>query len=520
MTGRLPDQWWNSRAYLWVLVALATAPLLIPSVPPLTDLPAHLARYRIALGNGPADPLAQWYEFRWALVGNLGVDGIVHLLAPWIGLQLATKLTVLAIPPLTVLGMLLLAREAHGRLPPTAAFAVPLAYGFPFLFGFVNFCLAMALMLLALVLWIRLGRQERIRTRALLFVPISIAIYFAHIVGWGVLGLCCLAVEAARRRNQGRGLGASVLGASKAVLPLAVPFVFLLLWRSGGEGEASLGWFQLETKFFALSRIFSDRWFWFDLACLLIVIRVAVLPVSKQNRMRVSPLLAVPAAALGIIVLLLPHQLFGSSFADSRLAGFALAIWLLALDSEEGGGRRAHRLALAATAFALVRILAVSASLTIESRAWDHKLELLDQVRAGSRVASLIHMDCDAWPISRSTHLGSFAVTRRDSFSNDQWSVAGSRLLTIDYPAAGLFAADPSQLVTTGPCVDQGWPMSLALSRLPANAFDYLWLIDMPAGVRDPDGWHAAAGSGESRLLVRRAIAKDRIDGSAPPANP
>ena len=510
MTGRLPDQWWNSRAYLWVLVALAAVPLLIPPVPPLTDLPAHLARYRIALGAGPADPLAQWYGFRWALVGNLGVDGIVRLLAPGFGVQLATKLTVLAIPPLTVLGMLLLAREAHGRSPPTAAFAVPLAYGFPFLFGFVNFCLAMALMLLALALWIRLGRQERIRTRALLFVPISIGIYFAHIVGWGVLGLCCFAVEAARRRSHGRGLGASVLDASRAVLPLAVPLVFLLLWRSGGEGEASLGWFELETKFFALSRIFSDRWFWFDLACLLILIRVALLPVAKRNKIRVSPLLAAPAAALGIIILLLPHQLFGSSFADSRLAGFGLAIWLLALDSEEGGGRRAHRLALAATAFALVRILAVTVSLMMESRAWDHKSQLLDQVRPASRVASLVHMDCDAWPISRSTHLGSFAVTRRDSFSNDQWSVAGSRLLTIDNPTAGLFAADPSQVVTTGPCVDQGWPMAFALSRLPADAFDYLWLIDMPAGVSDPGGWVPIAGSGPSRLLVKRSTARDR----------
>lgn len=508
MIGRLPDQWWNSRAYLWLLVALAAVPILLPSVPPLTDLPAHMARYRIALGTGPSDPLAQWYEFRWALVGNLGVDGIVHLLAPWIGLGLATKLTVLAIPPLTVLGMLLLAREAHGRMPPTAAFAVPLAYGFPFLFGFVNFCLAMALALLALALWIRLGRQEKFRTRALLFVPISVIIYFVHIVGWGVLGLCCLVIEAMRQARPGRGLAVTVLAIVKNLLPLAVPFLFLLLWRSGGEGEASLGWFHLETKLFALSRILSDRWLWFDLACLLVLLRIAVLPIAKRNGVRALPLLGGPAVILCVTVLLLPHQLFGSSFADSRLAGFALAIWLLSLGSETEDRRRDRRLALAATAFVLVRILAVSLSLFIESRAWNDKLQVLDQVRPGSRVASLVHLDCDRWGSSRSTHLGSFAIVERDSFSNDQWSVAGSRLLTIDNPAAGLFASDPSQIVTTGPCVDQGWPLSFALSRLPADAFDYLWLIDMPAGVRDPEGWLPAAGSGDSRLLVRRSIAK------------
>jgi hypothetical protein len=55
------------------------------------------------------------------------------------------KLIILTIPVLTVGGLLWVAYEVHGRVPPTALFAVPFAFNFPFLFGFVNFALAMAL---------------------------------------------------------------------------------------------------------------------------------------------------------------------------------------------------------------------------------------------------------------------------------------------------------------------------------------------------------------------------------------
>ncbi|MFO3796683.1 MAG: S1C family serine protease, partial [Anaerolineales bacterium] len=38
--------------------------------------------------------------------------------------------------------LLWIAREVHGRIPPTALFALPLAYSYPFQFGFVNFALS------------------------------------------------------------------------------------------------------------------------------------------------------------------------------------------------------------------------------------------------------------------------------------------------------------------------------------------------------------------------------------------
>src|SRR5438309_3245832 len=142
--------WWDSPVFAAFVVALATVPLLFPPIPPLVDLLGHVARFRVELDAGRSPWLQQYFAFRWAPIGNLGVDLPVRLLAPIFGLEPAVKLVVVAIPALTAAGFLWVAREVHGRIPPTAYFAIPFAYGHPFLFGFVNFALSMALVFLAL----------------------------------------------------------------------------------------------------------------------------------------------------------------------------------------------------------------------------------------------------------------------------------------------------------------------------------------------------------------------------------
>ena len=68
----------------------------------MVDLPGHIGRYRVQLDIAGSPVLQHYYAFRWQLIGNLGVDLIVQLLGPLIGIELAVKLTVMAIPPLTV----------------------------------------------------------------------------------------------------------------------------------------------------------------------------------------------------------------------------------------------------------------------------------------------------------------------------------------------------------------------------------------------------------------------------------
>jgi hypothetical protein len=172
--------WWQTRWFVVAMVIAAVIPLLWPDIPPLVDLPGHMGRYRVQLDGAAYPWLAEWYDFRWALIGNLGVDLLIEPLAPIIGLELAVKLIIMAIPALTVSGLLWIAREVHGRIPATALFALPLAYSYPFQFGFVNFALSMALALNLFALWLRMGRLGSLKLRAIVFVPLSCALWVCH----------------------------------------------------------------------------------------------------------------------------------------------------------------------------------------------------------------------------------------------------------------------------------------------------------------------------------------------------
>src|SRR5258705_12829014 len=149
------------------LIVLSAVRLLYPPNPPLVDLLGHMGRYRVELDLKHSATLQQYYGYHWAAIGNLGVDLLVKVLGPLVGLELGVKLIVLAIPPLTVAGFLWVAREVHGRIPPTALFALPFAYSHPFMFGFVNFALSIAFAFLAFGLWLRLARLCRLKLRAI-----------------------------------------------------------------------------------------------------------------------------------------------------------------------------------------------------------------------------------------------------------------------------------------------------------------------------------------------------------------
>ena len=76
MHGGEPVEWWQRRWVVLAAIVLAVAPLLYPAIPPLTDVPGHIGGYRI-LAEAGTGPLAPHYAVHWALIGNLGVEGLV-----------------------------------------------------------------------------------------------------------------------------------------------------------------------------------------------------------------------------------------------------------------------------------------------------------------------------------------------------------------------------------------------------------------------------------------------------------
>ncbi|WP_375270999.1 hypothetical protein [Sphingomonas sp.] len=481
-------QWWQTRWFVVLAALIACVPLLWPDIPPIVDLPGHMGRYRVQLDRGAHAWLADWYTFQWSLIGNLGVDLLIEPLAPIIGLEPAVKLIVMAIPALTVAGLLWIAREVQGRIPATALFALPLAYGYPFQFGFVNFALSMGLALCLFALWLRMARLRRLRLRAIVFVPLSCLLWVCHTFGWGVLGVLAFSAEMIRQhdlrktRQSGHWV-ASWFRAGLGCVPLALPMIFMVVWRSGADVTGQTGdFFYWRTKIAWVLMALRDRWLWFDVASMA-VLYLVLFKAVRDPRITYSRHLGISALFMLAVFILLPRIVFGSAYADMRLAPFMLAIALIAIRPKPGMSfRHAHVLAAVGLAFFLVRIAATTASFVRFDRDYDEELVALDHVPVGARLLSFVGHNChNDWRMSRLEHLPAIALERRLAYTDDQWSMAGGQLLTVNYDAAGGWAHDPTQIVTPVRCRAEWWrPVNYAIARLPRDAFDYVWLIRPP----------------------------------------
>jgi hypothetical protein len=475
-----PEGWWTSPWYIGALALACIIPLLRPQVPPLIDLLGHMGRYTVELAD-PQSPLrARYFDFKWGLLGNLGVDLLIVPMAKIFGLELGVKLIVMVVPPLTLTGLLLVAREVHGRLPATAAFAAPFAYCWPFQWGFINYVLAMALTLNAFALWLYLARTHRLRLRAILFVPISALIWLAHGFAWGVLGLLTFAAEIVRMRDEeGRSFAASLLLGGLHCLPVAPPLLLMALWRSGDVSGATADWFNWKAKYVYLVSSLRNHWMWFDIrhvSGLMVLVMFGLLGMGFRMRRT----LGVATVVLIIAYVLMPRIVIGSAYADMRLAPYVIAIGVLAVVPRFTDRRVLNGVAVLALALFAYRIGLSTDRYQAFARHHEAQLKALDHVEPGSRVFVLVDLPClSLWESPRMEHLGAMAIVRRGAFVNGQWTAAGAQLLSIKYAPAKGYAEDPTQVMRPKYCrARTARSIESSIALFPRQAFDYLWLID------------------------------------------
>ena len=488
--------WWQTRWFVALATLIAMVPLLWPDIPPLVDLPGHMGRYRVQLVYDSVPHLHEWYDFNWALMGNLGVDLLIIPLSKIFGLEFAVKLIVTAIPAMTVAGLLWIAREVHGRIPATALFALPLAYAFPFHFGFVNFALSMAFALLAFGWWLRLARLGKYQFRSLIFLPLSVLIWITHTFGWGVLGVLAFSAELIRQHDLRRRPGVPWkedfvhawllpwFHAGIQCLALAPPALLMLMWRSGGHVSGqTFDWFNWRAKMLWITQVFRDRWQLFDIASIGVLFLLMLKAVRDPN-IQYSRNLALSAILLAIVYVILPRVVFGSAYADMRLVPFLLAIAIIAIRPKPGLSiRGAATVAALGLSFFLVRIGATTYSFYLYDRDYDRELKALDHLPEGARLVSFVGETCyNEWRMTRLQHVPALALERKLAYTNDQWSMPGGQLMTVRYRAARPFAHDPSEIVTDIQCPREWWrPIARSLAIFPRDAFDYVWLIRPPA---------------------------------------
>lgn len=471
---RAARHWWETRWFALAAILASCVPLLWPALPPLADLPGHVGRYHIAAAIGGSADLQRHWSFEWALVGNLGVDLIVQLVSPLLDAERATKLVVLLIPPLWVSGLILLSRQAGGRLSPAAAFAFPLAYCYPFQLGFVNFMLAGGLALHALALWAWLERRPGIR--AALFVPVALALWVAHSFGWGMFGLLAFAAEWVRQRRLGRNRIEAGLRAMAWCLPLALPLA-LMIGAAPAEGPA----WDWKAKASWVPMLLRERWKWYDVGCAMLLFGL-VWTAVRDRRFRFDPRTGTAALLCLAAFVALPRLIVGGAYVDMRMLAPAMALALIAIRIAPGHARLEAGIAWAATGFFALRTVTSTIAMLFFAQPQQAALEAVPHIPRGAAVLVLVDEACASqWHGDRLGHIAGIAVARRDIFENGQWTLADQQLLRARHPGAEPYRADPSQLVYPADCEYRPTRLDAAIRDFDRGTFTYVWTLGFPA---------------------------------------
>jgi len=312
------------------LFGLYAWPLLLVPVPPLQDLPNHLATAHIVAHpdlfpefafNGLFKSnalLTLWFY----TVGRLGLYGAARA---FVALVLAAN--ALALP------MFVLRFAGRRALPVAMLFAWPLVHGFAVSMGFLNFAFAFALALMLLTV---LDRQREAPTigRGVAIGLLAGAVWYAHPFPLAVVG-ALVALHVATRATMRERVASAV----RLLLPLAPAGALALLAaqhhlvKSEHSTAASAAflylnpWENLEHLWLDVSGALT-RW---GAATAVPAILLPILALASPSRQPRPPRAFFSAAALvclGLAYAGLPTMMSNWNYLNCRLAPF---LWLALL---------------------------------------------------------------------------------------------------------------------------------------------------------------------------------------------
>jgi hypothetical protein len=459
-----------------LLSLLASLPFWVADTPQLTDYPSHLARYVVMLDGGHDPWLARYYDFAWMVNGNLGADLLMWPLGRLFGPETAGWLLGMLIPVLTGLGLTAVSWVLYRRVGFGALLAFVTIWSPAMGMGFYNFCLSLALALLAFALWVRMEGRP---LRWAVFLPIGLVVWLCHASGWGVLGILVFGYEWHRRKG---------VPAFLAPWPLFLPMVAQLL-APAAKGSLSFGANPLRYKSLVWLQALRDQDMVTDvfmLGAIVLAIGIALLCRRIDGRLGWAALL------LALLTVVMPRHLGGGDYADYRLIAVALMIGALAINASPPRG-----IWLIAPLLFGWRLELTTAAWGANGRKADRILMALDHLPQGARVASAVLIEKRGWALDPFEHITSYATVRRSALTNSHFAIPGIHMLRLREGGPGF--SDPSHRVFH----DSHRPVDL-LNFPPVRQADWLWYV----GDRAPDRLPAGAvvtWRGQGTLVARLA---------------
>src|SRR5271169_6573015 len=243
-------------AGMLILATMLLLPIWIVAFPPLLDYPNHLARaFVLAHLNDSHFSFRQFYRSDWGAYPYLGMDASLAVLGRLFPIETAGRvylsLCALALPASTWFFL----RQAQPGAEAASLWSLLIAYNVFFLEGFLNFDLSLAVGFLALGLWLRWLAKPGSGRWIEALVAFT-ALYFTHLLGFGIAGLIVVAYLALSRRNIRDWLWSGAL---------ALPgMVFYLHSSRVGLSTNKIIFHGLDDKLDSLGLILHGYWPWLD----------------------------------------------------------------------------------------------------------------------------------------------------------------------------------------------------------------------------------------------------------------
>src|SRR5215469_1720690 len=400
------------------LLLIVCVPLLLTPLPPLVDYPNHLARMHVLAGLSRSPTLQQYYALAWRPLPDLAMDLLVPPLLGVVSLQVAGKLFLVATYFLLTGSVAVLHRVLNGRWSAWSLTAFLLIYNRLLLWGLVNFLFGLGLAFWALAGWIA-WRECGVVLRLVLGAVAALAIYFAHLMAFGIYGAMIAGYEAGRlwrvRAAPAEAIGTMVI----AFLPFLPSFALFVVefvpLHAAMSFFASFRFSRPLCKFDLPFIVFDLYNRPFDIACFALAV-IGTAYAYWCGWLRVASTAAAPLIVLALLYAVMPDTLFGATGADRRMP-LAMALLLIGGSAWQAPFVRQGRLFLSA-AFALfaLRLGVVAAMWQGSGALYANLLAGIDTLPVGARVAVAFadaEVNVEATPL---LHFPVLAIARRDAF--------------------------------------------------------------------------------------------------------
>ena len=494
------------------LFAVAAVPVLVCDTLPLFDYPNHLARMHILADLSRSPDLQRFYAIQWRPVPNLAMDAIVPALAHIMPLDWAGKAFVLTTLLLLAGGAAVLHRVLFSAWSAWPCLAFLLLYSRILLWGFLNYLFGLGLALCAVAGWIAL-RQRSPALRLMVGAVAALALFFAHLLAFGLYGVLVMGYEAgdALRRLPGWGRAAGALALAGVAF---VPALLVLFFATPGAIGGAVRYGHPLRKLDLMFSVFDNYSRPFDVACFAAVV-LALIFLFARRWVRLAPAITVPLTLLLAVYLAMPSQLATASGADHRIP-LLLGLVLVAGSDWAAPRAGARRLVLvAALALFAVRLGIVTAAWRESDRLYASLLPALDGLPAGSRVAVAYPpeaLNSEATPLA---HFPTLAIVRRDAFVPTLFAFATQQPVALrpEYRAlADRLAPERlwAGLVAGAPPLNEGERAALA-------GYDYIAVVGRHPFRLPEQPWLAGVFVAPRFALFRLAPDAARLDAAAPP---